>query len=112
MRTIKEQIQQAIKELQTGELRLIVLVSDNCKFCKQYIESLSIMQLKSQYEIMDAQKTKAGNVLTLLLAIDKLPATIIMGQDNKVKGVAYGIMPEAELNNLLEKEKINAKTTI
>lgn len=107
---MREQMQQAIKELQTSELRLIVLISDTCKFCKQYIETLSMMQLKSNYEIMDAQNTKAGQILTLLLAIDKLPATIIMGKDNKVKGVAYGVVLEKELNNLLEKEIIDEKT--
>lgn len=97
------EIVKRIQSEQQGTKRMFVLVSAQCQFCDEYLSNLKNMQLEVQPKIFNVFATEEGQALSMLMRMEKFPATVFMGTDDKIKGVIYGIPKEEELKNELMK---------
>lgn len=106
------QIEQDIKEvkdmLSDNNEKILVLVSEECVFCAEYVKTLKTMLLKNSdgkrldYKVYNMEEDKVAKVLRILLGIKKLPSTVFMDKSNTVKFVIAGVLDQTIINKTIK----------
>jgi len=112
MKQVMEQMKKDIEEvkgiLADNTEKLVVLIADGCKFCKEYTDELIKMDVKNSdgktmlCRIYNVDKDKVAKVSRVILGIDKIPSTLFINKDNKVRAVVSGVLDQKGIENIIE----------